>query len=450
MIDKSMKPEHILKFSQKFSDDPRNKAVLNALTQENLTKVGINRNMVTRLDHSFSHKLKSNPVTNQMRSGRCWLFAGLNTFRYIAMEKMNLEAFEFSQNYPMFWDKFEKANYFLESILSTLDEATNSRLIMHLVKDPIQDGGQWDMFVNIIKKYGVVPKTVMPETESSGNTGAMDAMLSAKLREYAAELRNKYTHGANIDQLRERKMEMMNTIYRMLCLHLGEPPTEFYWQWNDKDDVFHREGLITPQVFYEKYVGMDLDSMVCLIHAPTEDKPFNRLFTIDYLGNVVEGQIIRYLNVDIELMKQAAMRQIVEDKRAVWFGCDVGKELERNRGIMAEDTYDYENIYGEPFTADKAERLDYGQSLMTHAMVFTGVDIDENGKITKWRVENSWDDKTGDKGFYIMTDAWFNEYMYEVVVDKKFVPAEVLAQLEAEPIHLPPWDPMGALAISGI
>ncbi|NSW52525.1 MAG: C1 family peptidase [Anaerolineae bacterium] len=446
MTSKAIHPEQIQHYADAFAADPRNHAVMNALTQENLSKVGVNRRMVTRLDHSYSHKLKSNPITNQMHSGRCWLFAGLNTFRYYAMEKMKLDAFEFSQNYPMFWDKFEKANYFLESILGTLDEASNSRLIMHLVRDPIQDGGQWDMFVNLIRKYGVVPKTVMPETESSGNTGAMDAMITAKLREYAAELRKAHAAGAALDALRERKLAMMSTVYRMLCLHLGEPPKSFYWQWNDKEDAFHRDGEITPQAFYDKYVGLDLDSMVCLINAPTADKPFNRLFTVDYLGNVVEGEIIRYINVEIDVMKQAAMRQIVDDKRAVWFGCDVGKDLERVRGIMAEDTYDYENIYGEPFTADKADRLDYGQSMMTHAMVFTAVDVDEAGKPVKWRVENSWDDKNGDKGFYIMTDNWFSEYMYEVVVDRKFVPAEVLAALETEPIHLAPWDPMGALA----
>ena len=443
---KSMNPTIIQSFASDFNAKPSNKTTLNALTAESITKVGVNREMLTRLDHSYSHKLTSHPATNQKNSGRCWLFAGLNVFRYEAMEKMNLEAFEFSQNYPMFWDKFEKSNYFLEAILNTLDEPTNSRLIMHLVMNPIQDGGQWDMFVNIINKYGVVPKTVMPETESAGSTGMMTAAITAKLREYAAELRSKHAQGTDIEALRERKVEMMNTIYRMLCLHLGQPPVEFYWQWNDKDNEFHRDGMITPQAFYEKYVGFDLDSMVCLINAPTADKPFNRLFTVDYLGNIVEGQIIRYLNVEADVMKKAASQQIAEGGKPVWFGCDVGKLLGRSSGIMAEDTYDYEGIYGESFVADKATRLDYGQSQMTHAMVFTGVNIDENGNTTKWRVENSWDDKSGDKGFYMMTDAWFSEYLYEVVVSKEYVEKDLLAQLETEPIHLAPWDPMGALA----
>lgn len=444
---KNMNPTTIQSFAADFNSNPANKAILNALTAESISKVGVNREMLTRLDHSYSHKLKnSEPITNQKNSGRCWLFAGLNVFRYEAMEKLNVEKFEFSQNYPLFWDKFEKSNYFLEAILNTLDEPTNGRLIMHLVANPIQDGGQWDMFVNIIKKYGVVPKSVMPETESSSATGSMTAAITAKLREYAAELRAKHAEGASVDDLRERKVAMMNTIYRMLCLHLGQPPVSFYWQWNDKDNKFHREGSITPQDFYEKYVGFDLDSMVCLINAPTADKPYSKLFTVDYLGNVVEGEIIRYLNVEIDVMKQAASQQIAEGGKPVWFGCDVGKLLGRESGIMAEDTYDYESIYGEPFTADKATRLDYGQSLMTHAMVFTGVNLDENGQPTKWRVENSWDDKNGDKGFYLMTDAWFSEYMYEVVVSKQYVAEELLKVLDSEPIHLAPWDPMGALA----
>lgn len=443
---KSMNPTTLQSFAADFNANPANKAILNALTAESISKVGVNREMLTRLDHSYSHKLKnSEPITNQKNSGRCWLFAGLNVFRYAAIEKMNLDKFEFSQNYPLFWDKFEKSNYFLEAILNTLDEPANGRLIMHLVANPIQDGGQWDMFVNIIKKYGVVPKSVMPETESSSATGYMTSAITAKLREYAAELRTNHAEGASIDDLRERKVAMMNTIYRMLCLHLGQPPVEFYWQWNDKDNEFHREGSITPQAFYEKFVGFDLDSMVCLINAPTADKPYNKLFTVDYLGNVVEGEIIRYLNVEIDVMKQAASQQIVDGK-PVWFGCDVGKLLGRESGIMAEDTYDYAGIYGEPFVADKATRLDYGQSLMTHAMVFTGVDIDEAGQTAKWRVENSWDDKNGDKGFYLMTDAWFSEYMYEVVVSKEYVDAELLKVLDTTPIHLAPWDPMGALA----
>jgi bleomycin hydrolase len=317
---------------------------------------------------------------------------------------------------------------------------------MFLVDSPIQDGGQWDMFANLVKKYGVVPKSRMPETQSSSESAAMNSMITARLREYAAELRRSHREGASLDALRERKTAMMEVIYRMLCIHLGQPPQEFYWQWTDKDNTFHRDGNLTPQEFFARYVDVDLDSKICLIHCPTSDKPFNQLYTIQYLGNVVEGEIIRYVNVDLSVFKRAAVDMLVDGK-PVWFGCDVGKMFDRDLGILDMKLYDYGQIYGEPFKATKAERIEYGQSKMTHAMVFTGVNLDESDQPTKWRVENSWGTAPGDKGFLVMSDPWFDEYMYEVLVDKKYVPAELLPILESEPVVLPPWDPMGALAV---
>jgi bleomycin hydrolase len=437
--------EQLRRFDEDFSGNPQHRLALNAVTKHDIHEVALNREVVTTTDHTFSHMIKSNEATSQNQSGRCWVFAGLNLFRHEAMTHLDVEKFELSQTYMMFWDKLEKSNYFLESILQTLDEPANGRLISHLLVNPIQDGGLWDMFVNLVKKYGAVPKSVMPETDSSSKSWRMTAFVTTKLREYAAELRRMYAGGTGTQILHTRKKEMLNTIYRMLCIHLGKPPKEFHWQWRDKDDNFHRDGMITPQEFYAKYGRYDLDSTMCLIHCPTADKPFNHLYTIGYLGNVVEGQIIKYANVEMDIFKQAAVEMIKAGK-PVWFGCDVGKSLEKDLGIMALDTYDYELVYGTGFKSDKAERVDYGQSLMTHAMVFTGVDLDENGKPIKWRVENSWGDKLGDKGFMVMSDAWFEEFMYEVVIDKQFVPDEVVALLDTEPIVLPPWDPMGALA----
>lgn len=437
--------DHIQLFQTAFAGDPKNRLALNAVTKNPVHAVALNRQVVAGTDHTYSHALKSNDATAQGSSGRCWLFAGLNLFRVEAMKRLNVEKFELSQSYLMFWDKLEKSNYFLESILDTLDESTDGRLIMFLLQSPIQDGGQWDMFVNLVTKYGVVPKTAMPETDSSGSSWIMTALATAKLREDAAELRRMRAAGAGIEALRARKVEMMAEIYRMLAIHLGEPPREFFWQWRDKDDAFHRDGAITPQDFFKRYVQVDLDSTACLIHCPTADKPFNKLYTISYLGNVAEGEIIRYLNVDLAVFKQAAVNQIVAGK-PVWFGCDVGKMLERDLGILNMDLYDYGLVYGTTFKANKAERVDYGQSVMTHAMVFTGVDLDAEGKPRKWRVENSWGDKLGDKGFLVMSDAWFDEYLYEVAVEKQFVPAELLPILKTEPVRLPPWDPMGALA----
>jgi bleomycin hydrolase len=293
----------------------------------------------------------------------------------------------------------------------------------------------------------VVPKSVMPEAESSGNSGTMTALMTTLLREDAAELRRMHVGGASLTTLRERKEAMLSDFYRMLCIHLGEPPRSFAWQWRDKDNHFHRAGELTPLEFYQHYVHYDLDSLTCLIHCPTSDKPLNRLYTIQHLGNVVEGHIIRYLNVDLPIFKQAAVGML-RNEEPVWFGCDVGKMLERELGVLDLDLYDYQLLYGVNFRADKAERVDYGHSVMTHAMVFTGVDLDDTGKSLKWRVENSWGDKIGDKGFLVMSDAWFDAYMYEIVVDKRFVPEALLPILETDPVVLPPWDPMGALAMA--
>lgn len=437
--------EQIESFQAAYERDPQRRLAGNAVAKASVHAVALNRRVVAGTDHTFSVMLPSNAVTNQSRSGRCWLFAGLNLFRVEALKRLNLEAFELSQSYLLFWDKLEKANYLLETVLGTLDEPTDGRLIMFLMQNPLQDGGQWDMFINLVKKYGVVPKSVMPEAETSGNTGAMTELMTRLLRENAAELRRMHVAGTDLTTLRERKQAMLGNFYQMLCVHLGEPPRSFEWQWRDKDKGFHRDGRLTPQEFYQRYVDYDLDALVCLIHCPTADKPLNRLYTIQHLGNVLEGQIVRYLNVELPVFKQAAVDMLKSDQ-PVWFGCDVGKMLEQELGILDMDLYDYAAVYGFEYRAGKAERVDYGHSLMTHAMVFTGVDLDDAGAPRKWRVENSWGDKIGDKGFLVMSDRWFDEYMYEVVVDKRHVPAELLPLLEADPVVLPPWDPMGALA----
>jgi bleomycin hydrolase len=439
--------DHLQQFQADFQREPKNRLALGAVTKNNVHAVALNRQVVTGTDHTFSHVLKSNEATAQNSSGRCWAFAGLNLFRAESMQRLGLEKFELSQSYTMFWDKLEKSNYFLETILATLEEPADGRLIMFLLQNPIQDGGQWDMFANLIRKYGVVPKTVMPESESSGSSRLMNTLITGKLREFAAELRRQHDAGKGEVALRQRKTEMLNVVYRMLCIHLGEPPREFYWQWRDKEGNFHRDGMITAQEFAQRYSPYNLDGAVCLIHCPTEDKPFHKVYTIQYLGNVVEGQMIRYLNVPIDVFKQAAI-EMIKDGKPVWFGCDVGKMLERDLGILDIDLYDYELVYNTSFQADKAERVTYGQSVMTHAMVFTGVDLDEEDRPRKWRVENSWGDKIGDKGFLVMNDKWFDEYLYEIVVEKKYIPETLLPILATDPVVLPPWDPMGALAVA--
>ncbi|MFP3951956.1 MAG: aminopeptidase C [Candidatus Bathyarchaeia archaeon] len=432
-------------FSASFESDPKNRLSMNAVTQTDVNEAALNRDVVNNIDHTYSELIKTGKATSQGRTGRCWIFAGLNTLRIYAMKKLNLEDFELSQPYIMFWDKLEKANYFLENIIETRGEALDSRIVMWLLANITPDAGQWDMFVNLIRKYGVIPKKFMPETKSSMESRSMNGRLVEMLREHARDLREMNDQGAKVEDMRAEKRRMLEGIYRMLRIHLGTPPSSFYWEWRDKDDEFHRHGLITPQDFLEEYIEFDLESMVCLINAPTEDKPFYRMYTVQYLGNVVGGHGVRYLNVPIEVMKTAAV-EMIRDGCPVWFGADAGKRRHRDLGVFDTQLYDYKTLYGARFGLDKADRLDYGQSRMTHAMVFTGVDLDEDGNPRRWRVENSWGDEIGDEGFYTMSDGWFNEYVYEVMVERVYLSSRLIEVLGTEPTVLKPWDPMGALA----
>lgn len=434
------------RFEQGYAARPELNVMSNAVSRTALPDAAFVPAAAAKLRMDFSVLVKTNNITNQKQSGRCWMFAALNTLRYQVMKKYDLKTFELSQAYLFFWDKLEKSNYFLESILDTLDEPANGRLVSYLLTAPVNDGGQWDMLCNLIEKYGVVPKTAYPESKASSGSREMDMTLTEKLREDACILRKLHKEGKDLDELRARKTRMLGEIYRLLCICLGEPPKTFTFEYRDKNNNFHREEGLTPKSFFEKYVGVDLSDYVSLINAPTEDKPYGRSYTVQYLGNVKEGSAVRYLNLPIEELKKAAIAQM-KDGQPVWFGCDVGKHSERDSGIMDLDIRGLEDLLDTRFTMTKAERLDYGQSLMTHAMVFQGVNLDENGKPNRWRVENSWGKEPGKDGYYLMTDRWFDEYMYQVVVNKKYLTAEQIAAYEAEPIALEPWDPMGSLAV---
>jgi bleomycin hydrolase len=432
-------------FAKNVGTNPLVKMARNAAVRGEVTDLAMNWEAFRQIDHTFSETVSGEmKVTNQKASGRCWGFAGLNLLRIILGRKYNLKQFEFSQNYFMFWDKLEKANYFLENIIKTLDEDWNSRLLMHLLYDPIQDGGQWDMFVNLIEKYGVVPQVAMPESHQSSNSSRMNRMITRKLREYAKILRSEHKSGVAVKDLRKQKEEMLKTVYQMLVISLGAPPRSFQWQARDKDKKLIRLGEMTPQEFFKKTIGINLRDYLCLINAPMRDKKFNEVYTIAYLGNVVEGEIIKYINLEIDQLKRFATRSIKNDE-PVWFGCDVGKHFHRDLGVMDMDLFDFDLFYGTEFGLDKGSRLEYGDSMMTHAMLFTGVNL-ENRRTTKWRVENSWGEKGGKKGYDIMTDSWFDEYLYEIVINKKYLPATILKMAERKPVVLPPWDPMGALA----
>ena len=432
---------NIRKFNKSFNSSTSNQLARNALIQNDINKVAVHWENFSKINHIFSNTIsKQLPVTNQKSSGRCWGFAGLNLLRLEIVKNYNLSNFEFSQNYFMFWDKLEKANYFLENILKTLDQNYDSRLMMHLLQAPVQDGGQWDMFVNLIEKYGLVPKSVMPETNHSSKSSMMNYFLTHKLRECAFILRKSKKPRTTIKQLRSKKEEMMSVIYSLLCMFLGNPPIKFDWSIKDKNNKFTRFNNVDPLDFYRKFTKVKLKNKVCLINAPMSNKKMNELYTIDFLGNVVGGNIIKYANVEINELKKAAIKSIKNDE-AVWFGCDVGKMFNRELGIMDMNLYDYEKLFDTKFKMNKASRLEYGDSAMTHAMLFTGVDLKRNTP-RKWRVENSWGDKNGDKGYYLMSDSWFDEYNYEVVVDKKYLSNKSLEIFNRKPHNLEPWDPM--------
>ena len=440
----ALNTEQLRTLEADFSAKPGYKIAQNAVTQTTVDDIAMNRSVITNTDHTFSNLLDDWEVTNQKKSGRCWMFAGLNLFRVGAMKKMNLKSFEFSQNYTLFWDKLERANYFLEAIIETADKDVDDRTVAFLLDHPVDDGGQWNMFVNVVKKHGLVPQAFMPETESSSSTARMNSILIAKLREAAMQLRQLRSSGAPMEAARAAKQDVLTVIYRILSMHLGTPPTSFDWQWNDKDKKFNRDGKLTPQQFAENYLTSLIDEYVCLVHDPRPTSQFGKTYTVQHLGNVVGGQIVKYLNVEMDVMKDIARRTIT-DGEPVWFGCDVGKMMRRDKGIWDANLFDYEGLYDTHFGLTKADRLVYHQTVMTHAMLFTGVDV-VDGQSRRWRVENSWGDENGKKGFFVMNDSWFDEYMFEIAGRKSYLTPELQEALELEPIVLPPWDPMGSLA----
>jgi len=436
--------ESVAEYRESFNSDPAKKLVQNVVTQHDVNDVALSRSIVTESPHSFSIVLDDWGVTNQARSGRCWMFAGLNLCRVDTRNVLNVKEFEFSQNYLMFWDKLERVNFILEAIIETADRSSDDRTVAFLLRNPISDGGQWDMFTALVAKHGVVPKTSMPETESSANSSRMNASLNYQTRQGAKHIRDAYANESGLDVLRTIKDKTLKVIYDVLCIHLGTPPTEVDWQWKDKDDKFTRSGKLTPIQFAESYLQTDIHDYVSLVHDPRESSPEGATFTVEYLGNVVDAPAIRYLNVDIQLMKDITLKML-EDGKPVWMGCDTGKQMHRDLGLWDADLFDYGSVYGADFSMDKAARLEYHQTAMTHAMMFTGVDV-VDGVPRRWRVENSWDDKVGNKGFFLMNDSWFAEYMFEIAVPKEYLPPELQKALELEPIVLPAWDPMGSLA----
>ena len=333
----------------------------------------------------------------------------------------------------------------MEQIIATADQEIGSRKVKFLLDTPQQDGGQWDMVVSLFEKYGVVPKSVYPESVASSNSRELNQYLNKLLRQDAQILRDLIAGGADQAAVQAKKEELLQEIFNYLAMTLGLPPRQFDFAYRDKDDNYQSEKNITPQVFFEKYVGLKLSDYVSVINAPTTDKPYGKSYTVEMLGNVVGAPSVRYINLPMDRFKELAIAQM-KSGETVWFGSDVGQVSDRQKGILATNVYDFTASMDINLTQDKAGRLDYNESLMTHAMVLTGVDLDADGKPIKWKVENSWGDKVGQKGYFVASDAWMDEYTYQIVVRKDFLTAEELAAYEAEPQVLAPWDPMGALA----
>ena len=431
--------EDMLKeISKGYTGSAEQKAVRNALAVNPISELSINAENLSMCDTYFSHQVKTKGITNQLSSGRCWLFTGLNVLRAKMIDKYELPEMVFSHNYLSFHDLLEKSNLFLQAIIDTRNEAIDSRQVEWLLKSPIGDGGQFTGVSNLIMKYGVVPKSAMPETYQSNNTDEMRNILKLKLREYALALRAADSEKSAM----ALKTQMLTEIYRILAECVGVPPTEFEWTRYDKDGKPVSTKTYTPKSFYQEYIGADLENnYVMVMNDPSRE--YYKVYEIDLDRHVYDGENWVYVNLPIEKIKEMAIASI-KDNTAMYFSCDVRKFWNKDKGTLDLNNIDYASLFRTSFPMTKKERIQTFASGSTHAMTRIAVDLDEQGTPKKWMVENSWGEKSGYKGNLIMTDEWFNEYMFRLVVEKKYVPADVMELLKQKPIMLPAWDPMFA------
>lgn len=444
---KEITNDTIASFEKDFKDNKAMQIAANAAQENGIFKASQNTAVKTNLNPTFSVEIDTGKVADQKRSGRCWMFSALNTMRHSIQKKFSIKDFELSQNYTNFWDKFEKSNWFFENVINSAGKPLGDRKVSFLFATPQQDGGQWDMLCGIIEKYGIVPKYVYPETANSSNSSALNDTLNTLLRKDGLELRRLIADGKNEGEVEDIKQEMLEEVYRVLAVSLGVPPRKFDFEYKDDKGQYHRDADLTPQDFFKKYVGWDLSSYVSLINAPTSDKPYHKVFSVEYLGNVYGGRQVRHLNLPIDEMKSLIIKQL-ESGEVVWFGSNVVKDSERQLGFLDTDLYQRNQLFDVDFSMSKADALDSGESMMDHAMVITGVDL-VDGKPTKWKIENSWGEKPGFKGYFVMSDKWFDSFVYQAVINKKNMSAELVKTFEEgakNPIQLLPWDPMGALA----
>lgn len=431
----------IQKIQASFDNTPTNTALINAVTHNSIKSLVKSRANEGRINHLINTKVTTHGISNQRSSGRCWLYTGLNTLKPMVLAKYDIKDFEFSQTFSFFWDQFEKANLFLEIAIATADKPLTDRKVDWMMKNPIGDGGQWTTFADIVKKYGIVPASAMPDTYQSKNTQMMSRLLARKLREDALELRDLVNNGVKPKNIASTKIEMLKDIYRILVLSLGEPPQQFKWQYTTKEGVPSKEMIFTPEKFYNEVVGINVDNYVMFMNDPT--RKYYKLYEVEYDRNLVEGANWKYINLPMDVIKKFAVKSIRANE-AMYLSCDVGKQLDSKKGYLDVNLYDYNNLFGVEFGMDKAKRIQSFDSGSSHGMALIGVNLLDDGTTDKWLLENSWGADKGNHGYLTMTDSWFNEYMFRLVINKKYIDQDILKILDGKATMLPPWDPMFA------
>jgi bleomycin hydrolase len=426
---------------QSYKRTGADKAIQNAITNTSINWLAVNTESKNNFNSHFSHKVNSKGITNQKSSGRCWLFTGLNVFRAKIIAGHKMGDFKFSANYSFFWDQLEKANLFLQGIIDTRTKPMDDRQVEWLFKHELGDGGQFTGVFDILVKYGVVPAEVMVETHSSENTSRMSNLIGLKLKEYGLQLRDQAAKGAKLSALEKAKTEMLGAVYRMLVLNLGEPPASFVWtRTNAKGEPVETKEY-TPQSFFQEFIGGDIENdYAMLMNDPTHE--YYKLYEVDYNRHRYDGKNWTYVNLPIEDIKAMAVASI-KDSTMMYFSCDVNKFLDRERGVLDVNYYDYGALLGTTFGMDKKQRIQTYASSSSHAMTLMAVDLDANGVPRKWMVENSWG-PGANNGHLIMTDKWFDEYMFRLVVEKKYITGKVKEIMQQKPIRLPAWNPMFA------
>ena len=416
------------------------RALRNALAGTSINQLAITAENPAIGDTHFSHKVPSKGITDQQQSGRCWLFTGMNVMRAKMIKKYDMGEFQFSQAYSFFYDQLEKSNLFLQAVIDNADKPMDDKVVEWLFQHPLSDGGTFCGVQDVVMKYGIVPADVMPERFSANNTSRMASILSLKLREYGLTLRKAVADGEKKVAIEKRKTEMLATVYRILSLCLGEPPTEFTWTRKNAAGEPVETKTYTPQSFYKEYVGADLkNDYVMLMNDPS--RPYYKTYTIDLDRHSYDGAQWTYVNLPMEEIKEMAIASI-KDSTMMYYSCDVGKCYNSKTGVLSLDNYDFESLFATDFPMDKADRIRTFASASSHAMTLMAVDLDAEGKPRKWMVENSWGPASGYKGHLIMTDSWFDEYTFRLVVDKKYVPEATLKLLKQKPTLLPAWDPL--------